>query len=137
MSMEFKEVEFYGVSCAPEAKKFLDQCLSLFPDNPGVSEKERLMLCSIDALSDLFVEMMSRNIAPKELFVIVANAMEFTKSEQGSLVSAEQSLAHEQWIEEQAAEAVAKVEAGEANFTSHEDAKAVMAERKAAIRSGK
>lgn len=155
MSMEFKEVEFCGVSVAPEAKQFLEQCLSLFPENPGVSDKERLMLCSIDALSDLFAEMMSRNIAPKELVVIVANAMELAKSEQGSLGDAQRSLSaeleeglakqskepaaltHEQWVDEQAAVAVAKVEAGEAHFTSHEDAKAVMAERKAAIRGAK
>lgn len=155
MSMEFKEVEFYGVSCAPEAKQFLDQCLSQFPNNPGVSEKERLMMCGIDALSDLFVEMMSRNIAPKELVVIVANAMEFAKSEQGSLGDAQRSLSveledglakqskeppaltHEQWVDEQAAEAVAKVEAGEARFTEHEDAKEAMAKRKAAIKARK
>ncbi|WP_429169432.1 hypothetical protein [Aeromonas hydrophila] len=49
----------------------------------------------------------------------------------------EAALAHEQWVDEQAAVAVAKVEAGEAHFTSHEDAKAVMAERKSAIRGAK
>ena len=59
-------------------------------------------------------------------------------SERGSMTDAQEAaLAHEQWVDEQAAVAVAKVEAGEARFTSHEDAKAVMAERKAAIRGAK
>ncbi|EIM1710188.1 hypothetical protein JFQ88_004085 [Aeromonas dhakensis] len=49
----------------------------------------------------------------------------------------EQSLAHEQWVEEQEKEAFDKVEAGEARFTEHEDAKEAMAKRKAAIKARK
>lgn len=49
----------------------------------------------------------------------------------------EAALAHEQWVEEQAKEAFDKVEAGEARFTSHEDAKEAMAKRKDAIKARK
>ncbi|MGL5538832.1 MAG: hypothetical protein ACRDC0_16645, partial [Aeromonas veronii] len=92
---DFIEVTMDSMDCSAEAKQFIDQCLAARPEGECLPEATKVMAAGMDALSYAFSELLTRNVTPQELLLMIASAMDATETEHGSLLDVESKLISE------------------------------------------